>query len=406
MELKKYEKIKKRSLSQIRDEVTNKVKDIPGGTIDIADASSTGGDTGASGMGGSGTGNFMKMMGVGSNWERIVIKGQDFEVMKNVASDLQYFLESLESMNGVRVSYSNNRPEVHLRFRPLMMNAYDVSLNSVSGELNSFSKEINTNIPFKQGNEQYDITIKEMPKKGQTAEEAKRSRTAFDLRTLPVADTKGGLHELQNISDVVLSSGYASITRVNQEKQIEVRFRFVDASQDSKDLLESYRAEVDKIVESYNMPSGVAIQVIHEEDTLKDFYFLILAAFVLIFMIMASVFESVSTPFVLMFSIPLAAIGSFLALIFTHNSLFNANTLIGFLILIGVVVNNGILLIDYTQILRKRGFRKNRALIIAGMSRLRPILITAIATIALCCRWPWAIMNMSALSALRLPLPS
>ncbi len=383
VELKEdYQKIKKRSLSQIRDEVTNKVNDVPGGTIDIADASSTGGDTGASGMGGSGTGNFMKMMGVGSNWERIVIKGQDFEVMKNVASDLQYFLESLESMNGVRVSYSNNRPEVHLRFHPLMMNAYDVSLNSVSGELNSFSKEINTNIPFKQGNEQYDITIKEMPKKGQTAEEAKRSRTAFDLRTLPVADTKGGLHELQNISDVVLSSGYASITRVNQEKQIEVRFRFVDASQDSKDLLESYRAEVDKVVESYNMPSGVAIQVIHEEDTLKDFYFLILAAFILIFMIMASVFESVSTPFVLMFSIPLAAIGSFLALIFTHNSLFNANTLIGFLILIGVVVNNGILLIDYTQILRKRGFRKNRALIMAGMSRLRPILITAIATIA------------------------
>ncbi|MCK9639686.1 MAG: efflux RND transporter permease subunit [Prolixibacteraceae bacterium] len=383
VELKEdYEKIKKRSLSQIRDEVTNKVNDVPGGTIDITDASSTGGDTGASGMGGSGTGNFMKMMGVGSNWERIVIKGQDFEVMKNVASDLQYFLESLESMNGVRVSYSNNRPEVHLRFHPLMMNAYDVSLNSVSGELNSFSKEINTNIPFKQGNEQYDITIKEMPKKGQTAEEAKRSRTAFDLRTLPVSDTKGGLHELQNISDVVLSSGYASITRVNQEKQIEVRFRFVDASQDSKDLLESYRAEVDKVVENYNMPSGVAIQVIHEEDTLKDFYFLILAAFVLIFMIMASVFESVSTPFVLMFSIPLAAIGSFLALIFTNNSLFNANTLIGFLILIGVVVNNGILLIDYTQILRKRGFRKNRALIMAGMSRLRPILITAIATIA------------------------
>jgi multidrug efflux pump subunit AcrB/ABC-type multidrug transport system ATPase subunit len=383
VELKEdYEKIKKRSLSQIRDEVTNKVNDVPGGTIDITDASSTGGDTGASGMGGSGTGNFMKMMGVGSNWERIVIKGQDFEVMKNVASDLQYFLESLESMNGVRVSYSNNRPEVHLRFHPLMMNAYDVSLNSVSGELNSFSKEINTNIPFKQGNEQYDITIKEMPKKGQTTEEAKRSRTAFDLRTLPVADTKGGLHELQNISDVVLSSGYASITRVNQEKQIEVRFRFVDASQDSKDLLESYRAEVDKVVESYNMPSGVAIQVIHEEDTLKDFYFLILAAFVLIFMIMASVFESVSTPFVLMFSIPLAAIGSFLALIFTNNSLFNANTLIGFLILIGVVVNNGIILIDYTQILRKRGFRKNRALVMAGMSRLRPILITAIATIA------------------------
>ncbi len=383
VELKEdFQKIKKRSLAQIRDEVTNKMSDVPGGTIDIADASSTGASTGSMGIGNSGSGNFMSMMGVGSNWERILIKGQDFDLMKNVASDLQYFLEGLESMNGVRVSFSNNRPEVHLKFHPLLMNAYDVSLASVSGELNSFSKEIATNIPFKQGNDQYDITIKEMPKKGQTPEEAKRNKSAFELRTLPIADSKGGLHDLQNISDVVLSSGYANITRVNQEKQIEVRFQFVAASQESKELLESYRAEVDKIVENYNMPSGIAIQVIHEEDTLKDFYFLIGAAFFLIFMILASVFESVSTPFVLMFSIPLAAIGSFLGLILSNNSLFNSNTLIGFLILIGVVVNNGIILIDYTQILRKRGFRKNRALVMAGMSRLRPILITAIATIA------------------------
>jgi len=383
VELKEdFQKIAKRSLAQIRDEVTNKMNDVPGGTIDIADASSTAGSTGNMGVGSTGTGNFMAMMGVGSNWERIVIKGQDFEVMKNVASDLQYFLEGLESMNGVRVSYSNNRPEVHLSFHPMLMNAYDVSLANISSELNSFSKEIATTVPFKQGNDQYDITIKQMPKKGQTLEEAKKNPSAFDLRTLPIADSKGGYHDLQNISDVVLSSGYANITRVNQEKQVEVRYKFIDASQDSKDLLESYRSEVDKIVENYNMPTGIAIQVIHEEDTLKDFYFLILAAFFLIFMILASVFESVTTPFVLMFSIPLAAIGSFLALIFSHNSLLNSNTLIGFLILIGVVVNNGIILIDYTQILRKRGFRKNRALVMAGMSRLRPILITAIATIA------------------------
>ena len=105
------------------------------------------------------------------------------------------------------------------------------------------------------------------------------------------------------------------------------------------------------------------------------------ASILLIFMIMASIFESVITPFVLLFSIPLAAIGSLLALIITNNSLLNANTLTGFLILIGVVVNNGIILIDYTNILRKRGFRRSRALMTAGLSRVRPILITTITTI-------------------------
>jgi len=383
-----FKKTSKRTIAQIRQDVQKRVENIPGAVIDIADASET--TTSSSGGGGGGTasrqssggtGSMMKMLGVGSNEEKILIKGQDFDVMKNVAGDLQYFLESLESMNRVRVSYSDNRPEVHLRFHPLTMSEYGVSLANISGELNSFSKEINTNIQFKQGTDEYDILIKEMPKLGTTLEQQKKPRTIYDLRTLPVPDAAGGLHELQSISEIVYSTGAANITRVNREKQIEVTYSFVSSAQDSKDLLATYRAEVDKVVESYKLPAGVAVQVIHEEDQLKDFYFLILAAFILIFMILASVFESLATPFVLMFSIPLAAIGSFVALIMTGNSLFSANTLIGFIILIGIVVNNGIILIDYTNILRKRGFRTERALIVAGMSRIRPILITAIVTV-------------------------
>jgi ABC-type multidrug transport system ATPase subunit len=284
-------------------------------------------------------------------------------------------------MNRVRVSYTNNRPEVHLRFYPLIMSEHNISLGNIAGELNSFSKEINTNIQFKLGIDEYDILIREMPKLGQTLEQQKKPRTIYDLRTLPIPDAGGGLHELQNVSEIVYSSGYANITRVNREKQIEVTYAFVPAAQDSKDLLATYRQEVDQVVEAYKLPAGVAVQVLHEEDQLKDFYFLILAAFILIFMILASVFESLATPFVLMFSIPLAAIGSFVALIMTGNTLFSANTLIGFIILIGIVVNNGIILIDYTNILRKRGFRTERALIVAGMSRIRPILITAIVTV-------------------------
>ena len=98
-------------------------------------------------------------------------------------------------------------------------------------------------------------------------------------------------------------------------------------------------------------------------------------------MILASVFESVVTPFVLLFTIPLAAIGSLLGLFITGNNLMNANTMTGFLILLGVVVNNGIILIDYSNILRRKGYGRNRALITSGYSRLRPILITTTTTV-------------------------
>ncbi len=378
-----FQKTSKRTIAQVRDDVTKRVTSIPGAQIDITDASmTTGGSSpaGGSGIGRSGSSNMLRYMGVGTNQERILIKGQDFEAMKNVASDLQFFLENLESMNRVRVSSSDNRPEVHLRFHPLLISENNTSLASISGELNSFSTEINTTIPFMQGTDQYDIIIKEMPKAGQTEEDLKKGRSIYNLKTLPIPDTNGGMHELQTLSDIVFSTGYSNITRVNQEKQIEITYSFISAAQDSKDLLNSYRDEVDQIVENYNLPAGIAIQVIHEENEMQGFYYLILAAFIIIFMILASVFESVTTPIVLMFSIPLAAIGSFIALILTNNSQFTTNTIIGFLILLGVVVNNGIILIDYTNILRKRGFRVDRALIMAGMSRIRPILITAIVT--------------------------
>jgi len=129
------------------------------------------------------------------------------------------------------------------------------------------------------------------------------------------------------------------------------------------------------------LPSGIALEVIHDEDDYAAYYPLIALAFFLIFMVLASVFESLATPFILMFSIPLAAIGSLLLLIFSGSSLLSANTLTGFIILLGVVVNNGIILIDYSNILQKRGYRRQRALITAGLARLRPILITAITTI-------------------------
>ena len=138
---------------------------------------------------------------------------------------------------------------------------------------------------------------------------------------------------------------------------------------------------ISQLIANYNLPAGVAIEVIHEEDQFADFKFLIFAAFLLIFMILAMVFESLSMPLVILFCIPLAAIGSLLALFLTGNSLLNANTLMGFLILLGVVVNNGIILIDYTKLLRKNGYRRERALMTAGISRIRPILITAITTI-------------------------
>lgn len=373
-----FQDIDDQTMAEIKSEVEGLVDNISQGEISLtAPASSR--SFGGGGGGGAGMQNFSRFLGIGTNQERIVIKGENFEVMKGVAEDLEYYIEDLESIRSANVSVAGDRPELHLYFNQLLLTEYGVSLNNIASELGSFSREFTSGVNFNQGTEEYEIIIKEDLPEGE--EEEDTEKTAEDLRRLQISNNQGAVYDLQDLSELVYDEGVSRITRVNQEKQIELFYRFVAEAEQSKDLLEAYRLEIDQIVSNYKMPAGVAIEVIHEEDQYSEFYFLIAAAFILILMILASVFESLTTPVVLMFSVPLAAIGSFLALIFTGNSLLNANTLTGFLILLGVVVNNGIILIDFTNILRKRGYRKSRALITAGLSRVRPILITAITTI-------------------------
>lgn len=373
-----YEKIKDRNFAEIKSDINKRVSGIKASSISFEQ---TQGSRNFQGGTRNMMGNFQKMMGIGTDEEKIVLKGQDFTRLQAVAEDLRYFLQQMESVQSVNLSISDNRPEVHLYFNPLLMTEYNITLNNVLTELNSFQKEITTNIEFKQGVDQYDIIITQDELKAKENAQQQTDRTMDELKRLVVTDSQGGTHDLQDFTNIVYASGLSGINRVNQEKLVEVNYRFASEAADSKDLLAAYRYEVDELVANYNFPSGVAAEVVHDETDYSEFYFMIGASIILIFMIMASVFESVVTPFVLLFSIPLAAIGSLLALIITNNSLLNANTLTGFLILLGVVVNNGIILIDYTNILRKRGFRRSRALMTAGLSRVRPILITAITTI-------------------------
>ncbi len=374
-----YKEIDNRSMGEIKADVEKRVNNIAKAEISLTAPTSSASFRGGGGSGRSGTQGFTAFMGIGTNQERVVIKGENFEVMKGVAEDLEYYIEDLSSIRSVNVNVSDNRPEIHLYFNQLLLNEYGINLGNISSELASFSREFTSGVNFKQGTEEYEIIIKQKLPEGVDEDETEKG--IDDLKRLKISSTANATYDLQDISEIVYARGTSGITRVNQEKQVELTYRFVDEAEQSKDLLEAYRLEIDEIIASYKLPSGIAIEVIHEEDQFEEFYFLIGAAFILIFMILASVFESVVTPFVLMFSIPLAAIGSFIALILTGNSLFNANTLMGFLILLGVVVNNGIILIDYTNLLRKRGHRKSRALITAGLSRVRPILITAGTTI-------------------------
>ena len=131
---------------------------------------------------------FMRMLGIGSQTEKIVIKGQDFETMRKFAEDVSYYLEGLSSIQNVGMNVSENRPELHILFDKNLMSDYDIPLGNVASELTTTQNEFSAGVTFKQDNKDYDITIKT-----DTAD-VRREKTIYDLRHLPVSSNSGSIH--------------------------------------------------------------------------------------------------------------------------------------------------------------------------------------------------------------------
>lgn len=372
-----YEKIAGRPISTILSDVISRVNFNENVYVRVsAGSSGNSGNSASSAMNG-----FMSLLGIGDNSEKIIVKGSDYETMVLVANDIRYQLQQKEFISSSNTTFSGRQREIQLGFDPILLSSYDISRQNITAGLNSLNKELSTGTTLKLGEDEYDIVIKDdITEEEEKKLEQQRNKTVDDLRQVMIPDANSGLHQLQQIAKVKYSRGTAEVIRVNRDREITVSYYITQSEDLPKDILKGYQDEVDQLVEDYNLPAGIALQVDREKESMGEFEFLIIASLILIFMILASVFESVITPFVLMFSIPLAAIGSLLALVITGNSLLNANTMIGLLILLGVVVNNGIILIDYANILRSRGYTRNRAMITSGFARMRPILITSITT--------------------------
>lgn len=208
---------------------------------------------------------------------------------------------------------------------------------------------------------------------------AERQRAAA-LETLPVRGEKGALTELRNLATVENTFGPVSIERQNRSRQVTIL-----ANLQSGKPLGAATVDVTNIAQKIGLPAGVTAVFTGTADMMAESFasiiFALVLAIVLTYMILAAQFESFLHPFTIMLSLPLSIGGAIGGLALTGRTL-NIFSMIGMVMLMGLVTKNAILLVDYTNLLRSRGMKKDDALREAGPTRLRPILMTAFSTIA------------------------
>lgn len=305
--------------------------------------------------------------GFGSTTVDVEIFGYDFDVTSSLAEDIRTRIEAIPGAEDVQISRKDDRPELQIVLDRQKLAENGLNTAMVSSAIRNRVAGMNASLLREEGDE-YDIIVR--------YEEEFRNSIS-DLEAFVIPNAMGNKISLREIGEVKEYWNPPNIERKRRERVVTV------SSVPSGIALGDLAEEINLIIADTEVPPGVMINVggAYEDmtDSFVDLGLLLVISVILVFLVMASQFESFVMPFVIMFSIPFSFTGVFLALFFTGTTL-SVIAALGAVLLIGIVVKNGIVLIDYINLMRDRGYYLNEAIAISGKLRLRPVLMTAMTT--------------------------
>ena len=305
----------------------------------------------------------------GASTVDVEIYGYSFETTDKVAKEVQEKLLASGQFSQVLLSRDEYTPEYQVDFDREKLAVNGLNSTTAASYL-SAAMNGSTQSYYREDGDEYDIRVRYAPE----------FRTSIeDIENIIIYNNMGKGVRIKELGKVVESLTPPSIQRKNRERLITVSGVVANGV-----ALSDAVAATDAVLADTDIPTELDVKIggsyEDQQDMFGDLIMLLIMIIILVYIVMASQFESFMSPFVIMFSIPFAFVGVLLGLFVTGTPL-GAMGMIGILILMGIVVKNGIVLIDYTILMRERGFSVEEASTIAAKSRLRPILMTTLTTV-------------------------
>jgi HAE1 family hydrophobic/amphiphilic exporter-1 len=347
---------RKRSSEQIAIELRRQLSGLPGVVI-RANASGGNGQMARFLSGGNNNGGRLALE----------IRGEDLGEARRLAQGAKSLMDSTQGIADARVGRDEGRPELSVRVDRPKAALLGLTVTGIANTIRTNVAGTQAAMYREHGNE-YPIVVR--------LREVERQQVS-DVQDVLVTTAGGQTMQAKNLVHVENETGPVQIERKNQQRIVTV------SAEPEATLSDAVKAVQDRLPElgvPQEFQVGFGAEVEEQAKAFNQLRMVLILALVLVYAVMASQYESLRDPFIIMFSVPTAAIGVVLALKLTGTS-FNMQAYIGIIMLAGIVVSNGILLVDYTNVLRRRdGLPLRDAVEMAGRTRLRPILMTSIAT--------------------------
>ncbi len=345
---------RKRSSEQIAADLRRKLSDLPGVIIRTR----------------AGQGLFVLRMGTSGNDRiQVEIRGHDLATADELAMQIRDLIQSVDGIADTQISRESGSPEELIVIDRQKAADMNLTVSKIANALQTILSGTNAGY-YRQGGDEYTILVK--------LKDAEQM-DLDDILDLTLVNSENEPVVLKNVVRVEPQSGPVMIERLDQQRVVTV------SADPGERPMSDVLADIQKLLGTIPVPRDFSIAIGGDyEEQQKSFHELLLScilALILVYMVMACQYESLRDPFVVMFSVPLAGIGVILMLFFTGTT-FNVQSFIGSIMLGGIVVNNAILLVDHTNLLRRRDSMPLReAIEEAGRRRLRPILMTATTTV-------------------------
>ena len=314
--------------------------------------------------------NVSEGMGMGSTTSvKLEIYGYDFNVSDRIAKEIAESMRNTDVISQVLISRDEYTPEIHVDFdrEKLMLNGINIATasqyvrNRINGSIMSF---------FREDGDEYNIRVRYAPE----------FRTSIeDIENIVLYGGAGQAVRLSEVAKIVEGHTPPTITRKDRERLVTISGIVAKgyALSDAVTLAQ-------RCIDEADIPSEFLVKIAgdyeDQQEAFSDMFMLIALIIILVYVVMASQFESLLDPFVIMFSVPFAITGVLIG-IRVHGLAMGVMALIGVMILMGIVVKNGIVLIDYTRLCLERGMSINESVVTASRQRLRPILMTTLTTV-------------------------
>jgi len=312
-------------------------------------------------------GGGMSMMG-GQSTLDVEIYGYDFAQTDKVAAEISKRVSKIHGLANTTVSREEYTPEYQVDFdrEKLALNGLNIATasNYLSNRINGLTASL-----YREDGEEYSIVVGYAPEYRQSIE---------DVENIMIYNNQGQAIRVKDLGKVVERYTPPTIERKNRQRIITVSSTVSGTTLDK--AVNDIKAELKKVDIPSDITTTIAGSFKDQQESFGDLGSLLLIIVLLVFVVMASQFESVTYPFIIMFSIPFGISGVVLAL-WISGTTFNVMTFVGVIMLVGIVVKNGIVMVDYINLNRERGNGIIRAVVTGGKSRLRPVLMTSLTAI-------------------------